>query len=74
VAHRNRQGGKISQKSGPEQLSSEQIVEDLRRAMRKQYSAEEKIRIVLDGLCGEHGKKRGSQAACKGGCLNCLAL
>lgn len=26
---------------------------DIRRATRKQYSAEEKIRIVLDGLGGE---------------------
>jgi transposase len=29
-------------------------VKDIRRATRKQYSAEEKIRIVLDGLSGEH--------------------
>src|SRR6202011_2232610 len=35
-------------------LSSERIVKDIRRATRKQYSAEEKIRIVLDGLRGEH--------------------
>ena len=28
-------------------------VKDIRRATRKQYSAEEKIRIVLDGLRGE---------------------
>jgi transposase len=28
-------------------------IKDLRRATRKQYSAEEKIRIVLDGLRGE---------------------
>jgi transposase len=34
--------------------SSERIVRDIRRATRKQYSAEEKIRIVLDGLGGEH--------------------
>jgi len=27
--------------------------QDIRRATRKQYSAEEKIRIVLDGLRGE---------------------
>ena len=30
--------------------STEQVVKDIRRATRKQYSAEEKIRIVLDGL------------------------
>ena len=29
-------------------------MKDIRRATRKQYSAEEKIRIVLDGLRGEH--------------------
>ncbi len=33
--------------------SSEQIIRDIRRKTRKQYSAEEKIRIVLDGLRGE---------------------
>ena len=33
--------------------SSEKAVKDIRRANRKQYSAEEKIRIVLDGLRGE---------------------
>ena len=34
--------------------TSEQVVTDIRRATRKQYSAEEKIRIVLDGLRGEY--------------------
>ncbi len=29
------------------------VVRDIRRATRKQYSAEEKIRIVLEGLRGE---------------------
>lgn len=33
--------------------SGERIVEDIKRQTRKQYSAEEKIRIVLDGLRGE---------------------
>lgn len=33
--------------------SSEKTVRDIRRATRKRYSAEEKIRIVLDGLRGE---------------------
>ena len=33
--------------------SSEKIIRDIRRKTRKQYSAEEKIRIVLDGLRGE---------------------
>ena len=32
---------------------SEKIVKDIKRATRKHYSSEEKIRIVLDGLRGE---------------------
>ena len=32
---------------------AEKAVKDIRRATRKQYSAEEKIRIVLEGLRGE---------------------
>jgi transposase len=43
----------MRQKSETPTRSSEQIVKDIRRATRKQYSAEEKIRIVLDGLRGE---------------------
>ena len=35
------------------QTSGERIVKDINRKTRKQYSAEEKIRIVLDGLRGE---------------------
>jgi len=34
--------------------SAQQHVESIRRATRKQYSAEEKIRIVLEGLRGEY--------------------
>ena len=33
--------------------SAEQVVKDIRRATRKQYAAEEKIRIVPDALRGE---------------------
>jgi len=33
--------------------SAERVVKDIRRATRKQYGAEEKIRIVLEGLRGE---------------------
>jgi transposase len=32
---------------------AEQVVKDIRRATRRQFSAEEKIRIVLSGLRGE---------------------
>ncbi len=34
-------------------VPAERVVKDIRRATRKQYSAEEKIRIVLEGLRGE---------------------
>ena len=34
-------------------ISAEKTVRDIRRATRKHYSAEEKIRIVLEGLRGE---------------------
>ena len=44
----------MRRKSHATDLSSEDIVKDIRRATRKRYSAEEKIRIVLDGLRGEH--------------------
>ena len=44
----------MRQKSDIQKPSSERIVKDIRRATRKQYSAEEKIRVVLDGLRGEH--------------------
>ena len=43
----------MRQKSGPPKETSDQVVKDIRRATRKRYSAEEKIRIVLDGLRGE---------------------
>ena len=33
--------------------SAEKTVRDIRRATRRQYSVEEKIRIVLEGLRGE---------------------
>jgi len=32
---------------------AEKRIRDIRRATRRQYSAEEKIRIVIAGLCGE---------------------
>ncbi len=43
----------MRQKSGPPKETSNQVVKNIRRATRKRYSAEEKIRIVLDGLRGE---------------------
>lgn len=35
--------------------TAEQVVKDIRRATRKHHAAEEKIRIVLEGLRGEYG-------------------
>ncbi len=43
----------MRQKSGPSE-TAERHVRDIRRATRKKYSAEEKIRIVLAGLRGEY--------------------
>ena len=43
----------MRQKSNSAPVTSEKLVRDIRRATRKQYSAEEKIRIVLEGLRGE---------------------
>ena len=43
----------MRKKPGIKQSHGEKVVKDIRRATRKQYSAEEKIRIVLDGLKGE---------------------
>ncbi|WP_170332088.1 IS3 family transposase [Ruegeria arenilitoris] len=43
----------MRKKPGTKQSHGEKVVKDIRRATRKQYSAEEKIRIVLDGLKGE---------------------
>jgi transposase len=43
----------MRQTSTPAQEPAEQVVSDIRRATRRQFSAEEKIRIVLQGLRGE---------------------
>ena len=43
----------MKQKPTGRPSSSEQIIRDIKRKTRKQYGAEEKIRIVLDGLRGE---------------------
>ena len=43
----------MRQTSAPAKEPAEQVVSDIRRATRRQFSAEEKIRIVLQGLRGE---------------------
>ena len=45
----------MNQKPAGRALSSEKIIRDIKRNTRKHYSAEEKIRIVLDGVRGEAG-------------------
>ena len=46
----------MKQKPRGRASSSEQIIRGIKRKTRKQYGAEEKIRIVLDGLRGEDSK------------------
>ena len=43
----------IRQPIGTRKSPGEKIVKDIKRATRRQYSSEEKIRIVLEGLRGE---------------------
>lgn len=43
----------MKQQSGPHE-TAEQHVKNIRRATRKKYSTEDKIRIVLSGLRGEY--------------------
>lgn len=40
-------------KSAPKKAPAEQVVKDIRRSTRRHFSAEDNIRIVLDGLRGE---------------------
>ena len=39
--------------TGTPKATSEKVVKDIRRATRRHFAAEDKIRIVLDGLRGE---------------------
>ena len=43
----------LSKSKLPAKRPAEQVVKDIRRATRRHFSAEDKIRIVLDGLRGE---------------------
>jgi transposase len=43
----------MGQHSEPVKEAAEQVIKEIRRATRRQFSAEEKIRIVLSGLRGE---------------------
>jgi transposase len=44
---------KPSPAKSPARKPAEQVVKDIRRATRRHFPAEDKIRIVLDGLRGE---------------------
>src|SRR6476661_8657689 len=58
----------MRQKTEATKPSAAAVVKDIRRVARKQYGAEEKIRIVLDGLRGEESIiapcRRASRRAC----------
>ena len=43
----------MRQTTGTRKSPGEKIVKDIKRATRKHFASEEKIRIVLDGLRGE---------------------
>ena len=43
----------MRQKPRPEKQPAEDAIRDIRRATRRHFSAEEKIRVVLEGLRGE---------------------
>lgn len=43
----------MKQTSGPAKKPGEAVIKDIRRATRRQFSSEEKIRVVLEGLRGE---------------------
>ena len=50
LVHRSHYGAKMNKKSGTSKDAADKLVKGIRRKTRKQYSAEEKIRIVLAGL------------------------
>ena len=59
----------MRQKSGPEKQPAEDAIKDIRRATRRHFSAEDKIRIVLEGLRGEDSiaelcRREGSSRTC----------
>ena len=45
----------MRQKTGPQKPTADKAIKDIRRAARKTYFAEEKSRIVLEGLRGDPG-------------------
>lgn len=53
MRHKSRLPGSPPNVTPASPSASERLVRDIRRVTRKHYSAEDKIRIVLDGLRGE---------------------
>ncbi len=47
----------MKQTSGPAKKLAEAVIKDIRRATRRQFSSEEKIRVVLEGLRGEDSRR-----------------
>lgn len=43
----------MRQRSGTQKETAEKVIKDIRRKSRRQFGAEKKIRIVLEGLRGE---------------------
>ena len=54
----------MNTKNRTQKDSAEKTVRDIRRATRRHYSAEEKIRIVLEGLRGEDSIACTSSESC----------
>ena len=61
----------MKQKSGPDKVPAERVVKDIRRQTRRQYSAEEKIRIVLDSASEADAAKFITKRWARRSRLNC---
>jgi hypothetical protein len=64
----------MRQTTGTRKSPGEKIVKDIKRATRKQYSSEEKIRIVFDGLRGEDSIAELCHTLCKCSCAKSATL
>ncbi len=53
-SYRSDGGTKMRPKPMSSDVPAERVLKDMRRATRRHFSAEDKIRIVMDGLRGEH--------------------
>lgn len=62
----------MHKKSGTSKDAADKLVKGIKRKTRKQYSAEEKIRIVLAGLRGEESMVDGMVAAGKASARVCI--